>query len=74
MRVAVGTGAQLFPGKGGPYDAMKNTTRIGKTALQEVENSVQEAKTNIEEGYERIKRRISTRERERKEIYQAEGV
>lgn len=55
MRVAVGTGAQLFPGKGGPYDAMKNTTRIGKTALQEVENSVQEAKTNIEEGYERIK-------------------
>ena len=57
VRVAVGAGAQLFPGKGGPYDVPKDTNRTGKTVLQEVEDSVQEARTNIEEGYERIKGR-----------------
>jgi len=55
VRVAVGTGAQLFPGKGGPYDVPKNTNRTSKIVLQEVEDSVQEARANIEEGYERIK-------------------
>jgi len=55
--VAVGAGAQLFPGKGGPYDVPKDTNRTGKTVLQEVEDSVQEARANIEEGYERIKGR-----------------
>jgi len=56
VRVAVGTGAQLFRGKGGPYDFSRNINRTDKTVLQEIEDSVQDARSNIEDGYERIKR------------------
>ncbi|KAF5351172.1 hypothetical protein D9756_008342 [Leucocoprinus leucothites] len=65
VRVAVGTGAQLFPGKGGPYGAPKDTKGAGKAVLQEVREGVEQvkqgaeqARESLENGYENVKGKV----------------
>ncbi|KXN82253.1 hypothetical protein AN958_02803, partial [Leucoagaricus sp. SymC.cos] len=55
VTVAVGAGAQLFPGKGGPYGIPKNTKNAGKAALQEVREGVEHMRGEMQEGYQKVK-------------------
>lgn len=57
VRVAVGTGAQLFPGKGGPYGVSKDTQGPGKTLMQEVREDVEQVRGEAQERYESVKGR-----------------
>ncbi|KAJ3563896.1 hypothetical protein NP233_g8646 [Leucocoprinus birnbaumii] len=62
VRVAVGTGAQLFPGKCGPYGVPRDTRDAGKAILQEVREGVEQvkegvhvARESLEDGYNKAK-------------------
>jgi hypothetical protein len=58
LTVAVGSGPQLFPGKGGPYGVPKSTRGAGKRAMRRVREGVEELRDEIQEGYQRAKGRV----------------
>lgn len=54
VTVTVGTGAQLFPGKGGPYGAPKDTGTAGNGLAKDVRRGAEGMLRDIKEGTEQV--------------------